>query len=157
MMRPELNEDFVDVLHELQSAGAEFVIVGAHALAALGVVRATGDIDILVRPTAENAARVFAALTAFGAPLVAHGVTVEDFSNAGSVYQMGLPPRRIDILTSISGVDFEEAWASRMHVALAGMELCVLGRDAMIRNKRAAARPKDLVDADILERGKSGL
>jgi len=153
-MRPELNEDFVDVLHELQSAGAEFIIVGAHALAALGVVRATGDIDILVRPTAANAARVFTALIAFGAPLAAHGVAPEDFARPGSVYQMGLPPRRIDILTTISGVEFEEAWASRVYVTLAGMEVCVLGREAMIRNKRAAARPKDLVDADTLERGK---
>lgn len=155
-MRPELNEDFVDVLHELQAAGAEFVIVGAHALAALGVVRATGDIDILVRPTAANAARVFAALTAFGAPLASHGVTQDDFSKSGSVYQMGLPPRRIDILTAISGVEFEEAWSSRMEVTLAGLTLSVLGREAMIRNKRAAGRPKDIVDADTLERGTDG-
>ena len=152
-MRPELNDDFMDMLHALAAEGADFIVVGAHALAALGVVRATGDIDILVRPTPENASRVFAALLAFGAPLAAHGVTHEDFSRPENVYQIGLPPRRIDILTTISGVTFEEAWSSRFRVALGGIEVNTLGRAAMIRNKRAAARPKDLVDADTLERG----
>ena len=140
------------MLHALNAERAEFVVVGAHALAALGVARATGDIDILVRPTQENASRVFAALLAFGAPLAAHGVTPEDFARPENVYQIGLPPRRIDILTTISGVTFEEAWSSRLRVTLGGVEVHTLGRDAMIRNKRAAARPKYLVDADTLER-----
>ena len=152
-MRPELNEDFVDMLHALDSEGAEFIVVGAHALAALGFARATGDIDIFVRPTPDNAARVFAALRAFGAPLAAHGVTREDFVRPDNVYQIGLPPRRIDILTAISGVTFEDAWSSRLQVELGGIAVSTLGRGAMIRNKRAAARPKDLIDADVLERG----
>lgn len=151
MTPPELNEDFADVLRALHEAGADFVIVGAHALAAFGVVRATGDIDLFVRSTTENAERVYAALTVFGAPLAAHGITISDFAQEGWVYQLGLPPRRIDVLTSISGVSFDDAWASRVPLRLAGVDVFVIGRDALIRNKRAAGRPKDVLDADLLE------
>jgi hypothetical protein len=152
MSRPELNEDFVDMLVALGHAGVEFVVVGAHALAAHGIVRATGDIDVLVRPSPDNAERVCRALVEFGAPLAIHGVEPADFAKPGNVYQIGLPPRRIDVLTSISGVSFDEAWASRVAVRLGEIPVFVLGREAMILNKRAAARPKDLLDADALER-----
>lgn len=151
MERPELNDDFVDLLRSLVEGGVTFLVVGAHALAVHGVPRATGDLDILVEPSVENAARVIAALNAFGAPLSAHGVSQSDFERADNVYQIGLPPRRIDILTSISGVTFDEARASRVLVTQAGIEVPVIGRDALLLNKRAAARPKDLVDADALE------
>jgi hypothetical protein len=153
--RPELNEDFIDALCCLQEAAVEFVIVGAHALAAHGIARATGDIDIFVRPSAENAARVMAALTAFGAPLAAHQVGEADFSEPGTVYQIGLPPRRIDLLTEISGVSFDEAWTSRLDAAVAGMQLPFLGKDALVKNKLAAGRDKDLIDAKALSRAKS--
>jgi hypothetical protein len=149
---PELNDDFRDMLESLLEAEVEFVIVGAHALSVHGYPRATGDIDILVRPSAPNAARVMSALASFGVPTGAHGVSARDFTERGSVYQIGLPPRRIDLLTEISGVDFERARASQVVVRVAGLELPFLGRDALIANKRAAARPKDLVDADELER-----
>lgn len=152
MERPQLNEDFVDILRALVDAGVEFVIVGAHALAAHGLPRATGDVDILVEPTPQNASRVLEALRAFGAPLDAHGVTRADFEVEGNVYQIGLPPRRIDLLTSISGVSYAEARASRVIVAVEGMQLPVLGRDALVKNKRATGRPKDVLDADALER-----
>jgi hypothetical protein len=95
------------MLDALARARVEFVVVGAHAMAAHGYARATGDIDILVRPERENAARVLLALEAFGAPIDAHGVTQTDFERPGNVYQIGLPPRRIDLLTAISGVTFE--------------------------------------------------
>jgi hypothetical protein len=152
MTRPELNDDFIDVLATFDEHGVDFVVVGAHALAAHGIVRATGDIGLFVRPSADNARRVFAALVAFGAPIVAHGISVADFEASDNVYQIGLPPRRIDVLTSISGVSFDEAWGSRVAVRMGGVDVAVLGREAMIRNKRSAARPKDLVDADSLER-----
>lgn len=152
MTRPDLNEDFIDVLAAFAEHGVELVVVGAHALAAHGIVRATGDIGLFVRSSPENARRVFSALVAFGAPLAAHGVSVGDFELPDSVYQIGLPPRRIDVLTSISGVSFDEAWGSRVPVQMGGVDVHVLGRKAMIRNKRAAARPKDLVDAASLER-----
>ena len=147
---PEFNDDFRDALRELLEAQAEFVVVGAHAVAAHGVPRATGDIDILVRPTADNAERVTRALKQFGAPLDAHGVETQDFSKPGTVYQMGLPPRRIDILTEISGVSFDRAWDTRISVELGGMQIPVLGRDALLENKRATGRDKDLLDVRAL-------
>ena len=150
-MKAELNDDFVDMLRALAESGVEHVVVGAHAMAAHGVVRATGDIDILIRPSKENAERVVSALRAFGAPVDAHGIRREDFERDENVYQIGLPPRRIDLLTSITGVTFDEAWSSRVPASLGGVATHVLGRDALIRNKRAAGRPKDLVDADALE------
>ena len=153
--QPELNDDFLDLLRALIEAGVEFVVVGAHALAAHGHPRATGDLDVLVRPTPDNAARVIDALLQFGAPLDAHGVSRADFEAPGNVYQVGLPPRRIDLLTSISGVSFDEAAASRILVTLGGMKLPILGRAALIKNKRATGRPKDIVDADDLEREKA--
>ncbi len=126
--------------------------MGAHALAAHGLPRATGDLDVLVKPSPENAVRLLEALRAFGAPLAAHGVRAADFEVVDNVYQIGLPPRRIDLLTSISGVSFEEASASRVLVALEGMTLPVIGPRALLANKRATGRPKDIVDADALER-----
>ena len=151
-MRPEVNDDFLDVIHALVDAGAEFIVVGAHALAAHGLIRATGDLDLFVRPSKANAARVMSALRAFGAPLDAHGVEASDFETSGNAYQLGLPPRRIDLLTSISGVSFDDAWASRQAVCFGIVEASVLGKDALLRNKRAAGRPRDLLDADELER-----
>jgi hypothetical protein len=148
---PELNDDFVDLIVGLRDAGVEFLIVGAHALAAHGVVRSTGDLDIFVRPTDENSNRVVAALRAFGAPLAAHGITAADFARAGTVYQLGLPPRRIDILTLISGVTFEQASADSMRVTVGDVEFRVPSRAALLVNKRASGRPKDLEDAQRLE------
>lgn len=140
------------MLHALKRAQVEFLIVGAHALAAHGIPRATGDIDLLVRPTADNAARVIEALADFGAPVAAHGIGAADFSVPGNVYQIGLPPRRIDLLTEISGVSFDEAWSSRLHTTVGGIEVDVLGRESLLKNKRATGRAKDLVDVTALER-----
>lgn len=146
------NEDFLDLLRALVEAGVEFVVVGAHAMAAHGVPRATGDLDVVVRPSAANAARVVAALRSFGAPLDAHGVREIDFSSPGAVYQLGLPPRRIDLLTSLTGVSFDEAWTGRTELQLADLRVPFLGRDALLRNKRATAREKDLADLELLAR-----
>jgi len=151
MSGPVAHEDFVDVVACLNAEGCAYVIVGAHALAAHGSPRATGDLDVFVRPDADNAERVFRALTRFGAPLGAHGISSEDFRTEGTVYQMGLPPRRIDILTQISGVSFDEAVEHRVAGRLGTEEVRYLGLDAMIRNKRAAARPKDLGDLAVLQ------
>lgn len=156
MSTPALNDDFLDILRALLEADVEFVLVGAHAMAIHGVPRATGDIDLLVRPSDTNAARVIAALQRFGAPLAAHGVGVEDFTRPGQVYQIGLPPRRIDLLTSISGVTFEEAWSSRVEAQVGGLAVPVLGRAALVRNKRATGRKKDEADADLIERAGGG-
>ncbi len=144
-----MNRDFAEMLAALSAAGAEFLIVGAHALAAHGTPRATGDLDIWIRPTPENAALVFKALTEFGAPLA--DLSESDLASPDLVFQMGLPPVRIDILTKISGVTFDEAWKARLSLQVEGQEVPVLGLAELILNKKAAARPKDLADLAMLE------
>ena len=146
-----MNQDFLDVLGALTNGGVDFVIVGAHALAVHGVPRATGDIDIFVRPCVENARRVFAALEDFGAPLEAHGVSLGDFALPGYVYQIGLPPRRIDILTQVSGLSFEDVWETKVGMVVGDVKVFFIGREAMITNKRASGRTKDLVDVETLK------
>ncbi|MGE3966472.1 MAG: hypothetical protein AB7I09_20420 [Planctomycetota bacterium] len=156
-MQPDsLNSDFRDMLLALADERADFVVVGAWALAYHGHVRATLDFDVLVRPTAENAKRVMAALFRFGAPVQQHGLTEKDLATPGTVYQIGLPPRRIDILTQITGVTFEEAWNTREIQQLESRDVAFLARDQLIKNKRAAGRPKDLADVAELERSNGG-
>ena len=147
-----LNEDFRDLLVLLADAGVEFVIVGAYALAFHGAPRASGDIDLFVRPSAVNAGRVFDALVRFGAPLHSAGVTAADFAQPGAVYQIGLPPRRIDLLTEISGVTFDEAWASRSTAEVDGRTVAFIGREALIKNKEASGRLKDAADVARLRK-----
>lgn len=148
---PAAHEDFIDLVRELQRESCDFVIVGAHALAAHGLARVTGDIDVFVRPEPDNARRVVRALTRFGAPLSAHDISEADFATPGAVYQLGLPPRRIDILTEISGVGFDEALVDHVVAHLGDVPVRCIGLDAMIRNKQTAGRPKDLADAAALE------
>jgi hypothetical protein len=149
----DVNEDFVDMARVFVDNGVEFLIVGAYALAAHGFPRTTGDIDMLVRPTPENAARVWRALVDFGAPVAVHGVTQRDFEVEEKVYQLGLPPRRIDILTSISGVSFDEAAADAIEGNLGSVKVRFIGKAAMARNKLASGRAKDLADAELLQSG----
>ena len=137
------------MLSALSAAGAEFLVVGAHALAAHGVPRATGDLDLWVRASAENAERVWEALEQFGAPL--HDLTIEDLARPDVVFQIGVVPQRIDLLTSITGVTFDDAWANRVLVEIGELEVPVLGRSELVRNKRAVGRTRDL--ADIAELG----
>ncbi len=145
-----MNRDFVEMLSALSEAGAEFLLVGAHALAAHGHPRATGDLDLWVRADAANARRVLQALGRFGSPLF--DLSEADLAREGTVFQIGLPPARIDLLTSVSGVRFEEAWPRRTTVTLAGVAVGVIGREDLIRNKRATGRAQDLLDAERLER-----
>lgn len=151
MSAAEVNQDFVDLLSSFVEHQVSFVIVGAYALAAHGLPRSTGDIDLFVEATPSNASRVYRALLDFGAPVAAHGVTEGDLALPGNVYQLGLPPRRIDILTSISGVSFEEAVHDALEGKLGPVAVRFIGREAMKRNKLAAGRPKDLVDAGWLD------
>ena len=146
-----MNEDFRDILELLIQHDADFVVVGAHALAVHGAARSTGDIDLFVRPTIENAERVCAALRDFGAPLRAHKVGPRELSTRGNVYQLGLPPRRIDILTEIDGVSFDQAWSGRVKVSASGLLIPFLGRKELVQNKLASGRAKDRVDVALLE------
>ena len=146
-----MTDDWIDILHALGSAGARFLIVGAHALAVHGVPRGTQDLDLWIDPRADNAERVWRALVEFGAPLGPLGVRLDDLQRPGTVVQLGLPPNRIDLLTSISGVaDFEAAWGARVEHPVRGRPMPFLGRAALIDNKRAAGRRKDLGDLEAL-------
>jgi hypothetical protein len=144
-----LNKNFNDMLSALSDAGAEFLIVGAHALAAHGYPRATGDLDIWIRPTAENAGRVWLALERFGAPR--RNLTQQDLSTPDTVFQIGVPPQRIDRLTSIDGVTFDDAWQDRKVSKLGQLSVAFLGRNQLLTNKRTTGRPKDIADAAWLE------
>lgn len=144
-----MNQDFRDIIGALQRHGVEFLVVGAHALAAHGIVRATGDLDIWIKRSPENARRVWAALAEFGAPL--GQLAQEDFTTAQQVIQFGVAPTRIDILTDIDALVFDQAWPNRVEVDVEGLRVPILGRADLIRNKRATGRPKDQLDAEGLE------
>lgn len=147
-----MNPDFLDLLAALVRAEARFLVVGAHAMAAHGVPRATGDLDVWVQANSENAARVWNALIEFGAPVRALGLSKADLAAPGVVFQMGEPPVRIDLLTSITGVDFDHAWSARSVHRVGALDVPFLGRTALLDNKRATGRSKDLADVEILER-----
>jgi hypothetical protein len=144
-----MNPDFAEMLSALSAAGVEYIVVGAFAVAAHGNPRATGDIDIWVRPTRENAAKVLQALRAFGAPLF--GLTIDDLVDEQTVFQIGVAPVRIDILAGIDGVTFEDAWPRRVSAMLGASTAPVLSLVDLATNKRAAGRPKDLVDLAWIE------
>jgi hypothetical protein len=146
-----MSPDFRDLLAEFNAHGVEFLVVGAHALAAHGLVRATKDLGVWVRPDPLNAQRAFAALAAFGAPL--HDLTIEDLSTPGLIFQIGVEPVRIDVITTIDGVDFDEAWPARVEARLADEVVGVLSRRHLIVNKRTAGRGQELVDVEWLEGG----
>jgi hypothetical protein len=150
-----VNEDFRDLLAALLAAQARFLVVGAHAMAVHGVPRATGDLDVWIAVDPVNAERVWSALRSFGAPVGAMGVSREDLTRPDLVVQIGLPPRRIDILTAISGVGFDEAWDGHVTHEVSGLPVPFLGRAELVRNKRAAGRAKDRADLEAL--GESGV
>ena len=137
------------MLLALSDARIDFLLVGAYAVAAHGHPRATGDLDLWVRPDAETAPKVYCVLADFGAPL--HGLTVDDLATPGMVFQIGVEPSRIDILTAITGVAFDDAWENRLFIELDDIKLNVIGRDDLIVNKRACGRPKDIADAETLD------
>ena len=138
--------DFRDLLAAFVAHHVRFLVVGAHALAAHGVPRVTADLDLWVEPTDENARRVWQALVAFGAPLASLQLREHDFVRPEQVIQLGLPPYRIDLMTSISGVRFAEAWPGRLSGSLFDVSVSFIGREAFVQNKRASGRPKDLED-----------
>ena len=143
-------KDFRDLLAELVRAEARFLIVGAHALGVHGVPRATLDLDVWIDRSPSNARRVWVALAAFGAPLESLKIAEADFVRADLVVQFGLPPYRIDILTGVSGVSFDEAWNARVEDTFDDVRVPFLGRASLIRNKRASGRTKDLADLESL-------
>lgn len=145
-----MNPDFLAFLTAMLQAHARFLVVGAHALAVHGTPRATGDMDVWIERTAENAERVWRAFLDFGVPATALGVAVDDLVRPDVVVQVGLPPRRIDVLTDLTGVEFATAWDGREVRQVAGIPVPFIGREALVRNKRATGRYKDLADLEAL-------
>jgi hypothetical protein len=147
----DLAPDFNEFIDCLTAHGVEFVIVGAYALAFHGAPRFTGDLDVLVRPTVENGSRLLAAVRAFGFPI--EGLRAEDLADTRRMLEMGLPPVQLHVMSSISGVTWDEAIGESVRGPLGRHDVQFLGRETLVRNKRAAGRPKDLADVDALTPG----
>ena len=144
-----MNPDFKELLLAFNAHNVEYLIVGAHALAAHGHVRATKHLDLWVRPEESNAQNVLQALSDFGAPL--SDLTVDDLSRKETIFQIGLPPLRIDVITDIDGVEFAEAWPDRLETLFGGVPAFVISRQHLIANKKTAARLQDLADVEQLQ------
>lgn len=145
-----MNDDYKDMLRALLDQEVRFLLVGAYAMAAHGYPRATADIDVWVEPSPDNSRKVYRALAVFGAPL--DTINEDDFVKSGVVFQIGVAPRRIDIITAVSGVEFEHAYGHRQIVELEGLPITVLSYDDLVRNKRATGREKDQIDLRRLEK-----
>jgi hypothetical protein len=144
-----LNRDFIDILSAFSKEKVDYIVVGGYAIAFHGFVRGTGDIDLWIRNSNENTERVWAALKAFGAPL--SDLSINDLQTPGMVFQMGLPPNRIDIINRVEGLQFEEAWPNRTFVELHELTIPIAGKPELLKNKRAMNRPKDMADIIWLE------
>lgn len=144
-----MNQDFVDLLRAFIEADVRFLVVGAYALALHAKPRATGDLDLWVEADPPNAARVIQALRHFGAPLTE--VNESDFIRPGTVFQIGVAPRRIDIRTELTGITFPEAWEDRVPHKIGSCEVFFFGNRTLVKNKRALGRAKDLADLEALE------
>jgi hypothetical protein len=144
-----LSPDYRDILSAFTEENVDYLVVGAYALASHGLPRATGDLDLWVRCDAQNASRVWRAVAKFGAPLA--DTKESDFITPNMVFQIGVAPARIDILTGIDGVRFEEAWKDRTEIEIEGVRIKIIGRAHLIINKKAVGRPQDLADVARLE------
>ena len=144
-----MHPDFKDLLREFIDQGVDFLLVGAHALAAHGHVRATKDIDLWVRPENTNARRVYTARARFGAPL--DGVDVSDFETPGVVFQIGIEPVGIDVLTAVDGLEFEEAWTRRVFAQLQELAVPLISKPDLVLYEKPSGRLQDLADVEKLE------
>ena len=149
-----MNRDFRELLSEFSLHGVEHLVIGAHALAAHGHVRATKDLDVWVNANAANAERIVEALRAFGAPM--SGVTATDFAVPGVTFQIGVAPVRIDICTAIDGIEFSGAWKRREMRGIDGLQVPIISAEDLIANKKATGRLQDLADVEALERLREG-
>lgn len=145
-----MNQDFSDLLSAFNAHHVEYLVVGAHALAVYGHLRATKDLDIWINPTEINAPNILKALQAFGAPL--QNLTKDDLSTPGIVFQIGIPPARVDLITHIEGVQFADAWPKRFQSQFEGQPVWVISKSDFILNKRASGRTQDLADIEHLEK-----
>ena len=144
----DVQPDFKELLELFNAQGVEYLIVGGYALAFHGAPRFTGDLDLLVRPDPDNATRILSALKEFGFGSL--DLSVGDFTAAGSVVQLGVPPVRVDLVTSMDGVSWRDAWSGKEEGTYGGTPVCFIGRREFIANKRAVARPRDVGDLEAL-------
>jgi hypothetical protein len=142
--------DLREFIESLNSHGVEYLVVGAHALAFHGQPRYTGDIDLWLRPAPENAARIERVLVTFS--FASLGLKAADFLRPESIVQLGVAPNRIDLLTSLTGITFDEAWDRRVPGELGGIPVAFLSREMLIKNKRATGRTQDAADVEALEK-----
>ena len=145
-----LNEDYKEMLQILSDNDVKFLIVGAYAMGIYGYPRATGDIDIWVLTSAENSDKIFKALKQFGAPV--QQINDKTFTEQGIIFQIGIAPRRIDIITQIDGVDFDKAYEKKQEIAIENMRIPVISREDLINNKESTGREKDALDAKELRK-----
>jgi hypothetical protein len=143
-----MHSDLLDILRVFSQYKVEYLIIGGYAVAFHAEPRFTKDLDLLVRASQENARRVYQALRTFGAPL--SGLTAEDFEQERYWYQIGAPPVRVDILMSIDGVSFTDAWARRVAATIGDVEVLFIAKEDLIAAKMAAGRPQDLIDVQLL-------
>jgi len=147
-----VNSDFSDLLRLFDANGVRYLVVGGYAVVQYAEPRFTKDLDLWVSTDVANAKAVFAALRAFGAPLA--GLSASDFAEEGYVFQLGVPPVRVDIMMGIAGVTFDDAWQRRVVVLFDTLPVVFIDRSDLIASKRAAGRVQDLLDAALLERGR---
>ena len=143
-----LNEDYRDMLHILLDNEVRFLVVGAYALGAYGYPRATGDIDIWVDASRGNSKKIYVSLAEFGSPLA--DISEQTFTEKDIIFQIGIVPRRIDIITCIDGVDFQEAYETKEIIEVDGLNIPFLSKEDLIKNKRSTGREKDKLDAEYL-------
>lgn len=148
-----LNEDYKEILQSLLNNKAKFLVVGAYAMGAYGYPRATGDLDIWVEASAENSKNIYKSISEFGAPL--SDITEETFAEKGIIFQIGIAPRRIDIITHIDGVIFEEAYKTKEFIEIENLRVPFLSKENLIKNKESTNREKDRLDADYLKKSKN--
>jgi len=149
-----LNEDYKEMLQILLDNDTKFLVVGAYAMAAYGYPRATGDFDIWVDSSPENSRKLYQSLSDFGAPV--HKITEGTFTEPDVVFQIGIAPRRIDILTRIDGVNFDQAWKAKKDIVVESLPIPFISKENLIRNKKATGRERDKLDADWLEKTGTG-
>lgn len=148
-----LNEDYKEILQILLNNNVKFLIVGAYAMGAYGYPRATGDFDIWAESSAENSKKIYKSISEFGVPL--SDITEKTFAEKGIIFQIGVAPRRIDIITHIDGVIFEEAYKTKEVIEIESLQIPFLSKENLIKNKQSTGRQKDKLDADYLKKNKN--
>lgn len=145
-----VNSDFSDLLRIFKKHNVKYLVIGGYAVVQYAEPRFTKDLDLLIGVDQENAEAVYKALAEFGAPL--SGLTPKDFSEEGYFFQMGVPPVRVDVLMGIPGVRFDKCWERRVEVDFDDLKVIFMSKEDLIISKRAAGRPQDLIDADLLSK-----